>query len=80
MDYIQQIHSSKANLKTRSKIKLPDGRVVPFNDSPEHFKLLAEQMGRPDPVESSPEAEASFLAALKDMNRLYSTALRKPHP
>ena len=33
------------------RVELPDGRIVPFNDSPEHCKLLAEQMDRPFPGE-----------------------------
>lgn len=59
------------------RVELPDGRMVPFNDSPEHCKLLGEQMVRPNPIEWTPEEEASFSAALEDMDRLYRGGLRK---
>jgi hypothetical protein len=59
------------------RIELPDGRVVPFNGNAEHFKLLADQMGRPIPVETTPEDKASFDRALEETNRLYGDALKR---
>jgi len=59
------------------RIELPDGRVVPFNNSPEHCGLLAEQMGRPNPIEWTPEEAGAFDKALVDMNRLYGDALKR---
>jgi hypothetical protein len=58
------------------RVELPDGRIVPFNDSPEHCKLLAEHMGRPFPGEMMPEDDASFFAALEDMERWFAEGVR----
>jgi hypothetical protein len=58
-------------------VELPDGKAVPFNGTPEHFKLLEEQMGRPYPVESMPEEAADFDNALAEVNRRYGDALKK---
>ena len=64
-------------LETGVPVELPDGRIVPFNDSPEHCTLLAEQMGRPYPVELTPEDDASFFAALEDMERWFPDGPRE---
>jgi len=59
------------------RAELPDGRVVPFDGSPEHFKLLKGQMNRHNSVGFMQDKEAAFFSALREVNRRYVDALRK---
>lgn len=58
-------------------IRLPDGRHVPVNGTPEHSKLLAEQMREGEPVEMTPEEEARWREDLKWIGDYTVEAVRK---
>jgi hypothetical protein len=59
------------------RVRLPDGRRVPIDGSPERSRLLAEQMGEGEPVAMTPEEEARWHADLKWIGDYTLEAVRK---
>ncbi len=58
-------------------VRLPDGRRVPFNGTPEHSCLLAEQMDELEPLPMTSEEEARWQADLKWIGDYTLEAVRK---
>ncbi len=59
------------------RITLPSGQIVYFNGSPEHTRLLVEQMDRGEALEMTPEEEAEWNDALKWSDDYTRNAVRK---
>jgi hypothetical protein len=59
------------------RVRLPDGRKVPIDDSPEHLKLLAEQMGEGETMQMTEDEERRFYEALDEVNARYGNALKR---
>ena len=58
-------------------VRLPDGRTLPWSDTPEFRRALLEQMDRREPVELTAEEEAQWHAAREWIKDYTLAAVRR---